>query len=503
MMVMAAEIALRLHNLRVNFYTYDGVVKAIDGVDLDLRRGETLGLVGETGCGKSVTVQSIVRLIPEPPGKIESGDAYLHMPNSEWQRMLDLEKKFRRSLPALYGPEDGMQPLLDLGTLRALRRAIHKGRAQLTTLADQGNHLVQNAVKNAGAATAPPERVAEIRRQARSALPVLNDLIHLKEQYDVIWRGPKALRNIRGNRIAMIFQEPGAALNPVLSVVKQVGEIFVIHSHDDVCDAALQNLRTAGKQREKTGRRFTLPIYGIQERFLSYYRRKPESRLLRVANKIPLLRRWRRWLTEEVRRRALRMLRLVRIPNPEEVLDQYPHELSGGMQQRVLIAMALAANPEILIADEPTTALDVTIQAQILKLMQALKEQYESSIIFITHDLAVIAQVCDRVSVMYAGTICEVGEVWEIFKEPMHPYTQGLVRAVPRPDADVTRLEEIHGTVPNLIFPPSGCRFHPRCPFAKDYCKDVKPTLMEVGDGHNVACHIYGPEGHLWESRDE
>lgn len=503
-----ADIALRIRNLRVNFYTYDGVVKAIDGVNLELRKGETLGLVGETGCGKSVTVQSIVRLIPEPPGRVEAGEALLDMPDSEWQRMRQLEEKLSKYFPLIYGREVSSEAL-DPDQLHTLQRSMLRWRE--SAVAEARRVLPEPPKKKVGnggvqAVEGIPlsvDQAAGMRRESDSILPIVNELLHLKEKYDILWQGQEKLRQIRGNRIAMIFQEPGAALNPVLSVQRQVGETFLIHRHHEVSDAALASLDETILRVQRDARRVLVPSYRLYRRFLTLYKRKPKSRVLALVNRIPVLRRWRKWLEAEVRREVVQILRKVRIPNPEKIVNQFPHELSGGMQQRVLIAMALAANPDILIADEPTTALDVTIQAQILRLMQILKEQFESSIIFITHDLAVIAQVCDRVSVMYAGTLCEVGDVRTIFKNPLHPYTQGLVRAVPRPDVDVSMLEEISGTVPNLIYPPSGCRFHPRCPFAKEYCKEVKPTLMEAGTGHSVACHIYGPEGHLWGSRNE
>ena len=497
------EIPLRIRNLKVNFYTYDGVVKAIDGVDLELKRGETLGLVGETGCGKSVTVQSIVRLIPEPPGKVESGEAFLDMPGSEWRRMLELEEELARYFPLLYGREDNPEPL-HLDQLRTLHKSMLRWRDATVTAAgrvrkegrtsitgNNGGQVVDTLSISSG-------RAAELRRQAPNILPIVDDLIQIKDEYDILWKGPEGLRQIRGNRIAVIFQEPAAALNPVLSVLRQVGETFLIHRHDEICEGALQDLDGAIMQAGEDARRLRVRAYRMHRRLLSLYKRKPGSKLVALVKIVPGLRRWRRWLDKEVRRRTTQILRKVRIPDPDEAVDQFPFELSGGMQQRVLIAMALANNPDILIADEPTTALDVTVQAQILKLMEQLKEEFESSIIFITHDLAVIAQICDRVSVMYAGTICEVGDVEEIFKNPLHPYTQGLMKAVPRPDEDLVKLEEIPGTVPNLIHPPSGCRFHPRCPFAKEYCKEVKPLLMNAEGGHPVACHIYGPEGHLW-----
>ncbi len=496
------DVALRVRNLRVNFYTYDGVVKAIDGVDIELRRGETLGLVGETGCGKSVTVQSIVRLIPEPPGRVEAGEVFLDMPDSEWRRVIELEKKLSKYYPVIYGRKESREPL-HLNKLRALSESLERWKeASLNSVARsfrEGKTAENGGAQAVQALSPSADRAAEMMRHAGDILPIVNEIVRIKQRYDVLWKGPKELQEIRGNRIAMIFQEPAAALNPVLSVQRQIGETFLIHRHREVCEATLQNLNEAILQGQRDARGLVVPWYRLQRKFLTIYLRKPGSWIVSLVNRIPGLRRWRKWLDSEVRDRVIEMLKKVRIPNPEKVVDQYPHELSGGMQQRVLIAMALSANPDILIADEPTTALDVTIQAQILRLIQTLKEQFHSSIIFITHDLAVIAQVCDRVSVMYAGTICEVGDARTIFKNPLHPYTQGLVKAVPRPDADMIRLEEIPGTVPNLIYPPPGCRFHPRCPFAKEYCSEVKPELLDVREGHSVACHIHGPMGHLWE----
>ncbi len=191
------------------------------------------------------------------------------------------------------------------------------------------------------------------------------------------------------------------------------------------------------------------------------------------------------------RLRAIEYLRFVRLPEPERVFKMYPFELSGGMRQRAMIAMALVRRPKVLLADEVTTALDVTVQAQILKLLKDLRDKIDSSIILITHDLGVVAETCDRVAVMYAGNIVEVADVFEMFQNPLHPYTKGLFAAVPKPDVTSTDLESIKGSVPNLIFPPSGCRFHPRCPFAFEKCPQVKPPLIEARPNHFVACHLY------------
>jgi len=192
---------------------------------------------------------------------------------------------------------------------------------------------------------------------------------------------------------------------------------------------------------------------------------------------------------KEVRKEAIKILREIEIADPERVIDMYPHELSGGMAQRVVIAMALACNPALLIADEPTTSLDVTIQAQVLDLIRRLKEKFSSSVIYITHDLGVIAELCERVAIMYAGSICEVANVFELFKNPLHPYTRGLLESIPHPDKP---FKSIKGVVPNLVDPPSGCRFHPRCQYATDICKRTKPKIIEIKKDHFLACHLHG-----------
>ena len=196
-------------------------------------------------------------------------------------------------------------------------------------------------------------------------------------------------------------------------------------------------------------------------------------------------------IKQEVQRRTIEMLRLVQMPYPEKIVKQYPHELSGGMRQRAIIAMALSCTPDLLIADEPTTSLDVTIQAQILSLIADLKKKIGSSILIITHDLGIVAETCDRVGVMYAGNIVEVADTKALFRKPLHPYTQGLLRAIPKLSEDSQRLEIIEGSVPNLIHPPSGCRFHPRCPFRMDICDKSFPQLIEVEPGHSVACYLH------------
>ncbi|MBU0685402.1 MAG: ABC transporter ATP-binding protein [Candidatus Thermoplasmatota archaeon] len=235
------------------------------------------------------------------------------------------------------------------------------------------------------------------------------------------------------------------------------------------------------------------------QKMLQFIVKKPESKEFFSA-KIPLLNRYRKDLYEEALKEAVRMLEVVRIPDPKGIARRYPFELSGGMQQRVMIAIALACNPKLLIADEPTTALDVTIQGQILKLMRDLKQAYGGSILLITHNLGVVAEMCDRVGVMYAGSMAEIGVSRDIFKKPLHPYTQGLMKAVPSIQMESERLYTIRGSVPNLIYPPSGCRFHPRCDYARKYCEKVKPDLIEIEPGHKVSCHMVAKaEGYVRE----
>ncbi|MGY8823913.1 MAG: ABC transporter ATP-binding protein [Candidatus Latescibacterota bacterium] len=313
---------LRVEDLRTYFHTRAGVAKAVDGVSFQLGAAETLGLVGESGCGKSVTALSIMRLISEPPGKIESGEILIN------------------------------------------------GR----------------------------------------------DLLALSNE---------EMCAIRGNEIAMIFQEPMTSLNPVLTCGRQIAE--AVELHQQVSSAEAHN-------------------------------------------------------------RAVEMLRLVGIAAPEQRANEYPHQLSGGMRQRVMIGMGLSCNPKMLIADEPTTALDVTVQAQIMELLARLQEELGMAILLITHDLGVVAETTDRAAVMYAGGIVESATTDALFANPRHPYTQGLIRSIPDLDLDQNRLEIIPGTVPDVRRLPIGCRFQSRCPLVEDHCREAAPPLVEIQDGHLAAC---------------
>lgn len=412
---------LIVKDLIVNFYTYEGTVKVLDGINFELKKGETLGIVGETGCGKSVTVQTILRLIPTPPAMTEKGEILF---------------------------------LMEYGS---------------------------------------PEHASFIEPRKKFV-----NLLRLTESQ---------MREIRGNRISMIFQEPMTALNPTISIGKHIEKSFLLHRKKDLYSGALkridieiERLRDYVRQDrkgikelvKKIAFKFKLMLY---ERYRKPYRdvlNAQESFLHKVMSKFPMLRRYKRWLEEEVKSRTIELLRKVKIPTPEEIINRYPHELSGGMRQRVLIAMAVACNPDILIADEPTTALDVTTQAEILRLINELKSNIGCSVIYITHDLGVISEICNRVAVMYAGVIVEIGSVEAILKEPLHPYTHGLMKTRLKLSEKREYLDAIPGTVPNLLDPPPGCRFHPRCHFATNICKEVKPGMTEIEKEHYVSCHLYG-----------
>jgi len=323
-----ADRLLELKGLKTHFFTDEGVVRAVDGINLYIDKGETLGVVGESGCGKTVTALSIMKLIPMPPGRIVEG------------------------------------------------QMIYEGR-------------------------------------------------------DLVTLPPSQMRKVRGKEISMVFQEPMTSLNPVFTIGEQIAEAIRLH--------------------EGLGRRAAMD-------------------------------------------KTVEMLKIVHMANPERRVKEYPHQLSGGMRQRVMIAMALSCNPKLLIADEPTTALDVTIQAQILDLLNELKAKLGMAVLLITHDMGVIAETAQRVMVMYAGKVVEEAPVRELFKEPLHPYTQGLLRSIPRIDLAATkkqRLEAIPGVVPSLLDLPPGCRFAPRCQFVKPMYTEKEPPLKEVKPGHKVACWLY------------
>ncbi len=323
---MTLDKLLEVKNLKTYFYSEEKVSKAVDGVSFHLKPQETLGIVGESGCGKSVSSLSILKLVPEPPGKIVEGEVFF------------------------------------------------EGR----------------------------------------------DLLKLPQ---------KKLREVRGKDIAMIFQEPMTSLNPVFTIEYQIAEVLLAHTS--------------------------------------------------MSKK-------------EAKEKVVELLDQVKIPSPRERAKDYPHQLSGGMRQRVVIAMSLACSPKVLIADEPTTALDVTIQAQILDLFLDLKEKFKMSVIMITHDLGVIAEMADRVAIMYAGKIVEEASVKELFKSPQHPYTIGLLKCIPKLGGEKKELTTISGSVPDPSEKPAGCSFHPRCPKVQPNCKTDEPKMIEVKSGQWTACHYPG-----------
>jgi len=376
---------IEIKDLYLNFYTYEGVVRALDRVSLKIKKGEILGLVGETGCGKSVTSLSTLKIVV-PPGKIEGGKIIFNV----------------------------------------------KGKS-----------------------------------------------------YNILELNEPTMTRVRGRYISMIFQEPRAALNPVYSVGDQIGEVFQIHRKEEIIKTVIEQIKADIKNASGFEKRKLKLYLSLYETMLQ----KPKSLKVRLALKIPILRRFQNRMKMEIRNRTIELLRLLRIPDPSRVVDMYPHELSGGMAQRCVIAMALVANPILLIADEPTTNLDVTVQAQILILIKELQKKLGSAILYVTHDLGVVAELCDRVAVMYAGNVVEIAEVTTLFESPLHPYTQGLLESIPRPGKPFT---SIPGVVPSLINPPTGCRFNDRCKYAMDICKNKKPELIDIGNGHYVACHLYG-----------
>jgi len=372
-------------DLVTNFYTYEGVVKALDKVSLTMDHGMTFGLVGESGCGKSVTVRSMMRIIQEP-GKVEGG-RILFYPNAD----------------------DNSQAI---------------------------------------------------------------DLLQQSESY---------MRSLRGESISMIFQEPGAALNPIMSVGDQVSESFLFHRQREMCNKISDDLNAADC-------RTVFPLKNALQALYRIAGQNPDAWLLKVICRIPILKRWDRRLRREALRRSIEIIEKLGIADAAEIVKRYPHNLSGGMKQRIVIAMALACNPILLIADEATSNLDVTIQAQILELLKQLKQKEISSVLLITHDLGIVAETCDRVGVMYAGNLCEVADIKDLFRSPKHPYTQALLSAVPRLSQEGA-LQSIEGSVPNLVTPPPGCRFHPRCRQAMAVCREKFPEMVEIQKNHQVACY--------------
>ncbi|MFT4784525.1 MAG: oligopeptide/dipeptide ABC transporter ATP-binding protein [Paracoccaceae bacterium] len=393
-----APVIAEVQDLRVQFGSKRGKVHAVDGVSFQILDGEMLGLVGETGCGKSVTGRSFLDLIPQPPAIIAGGKV-------------------------LFRPRVG---------------------SSCTQCGGDGCA----ACGGTGC-----------------------------ETVDLLKLAPEQMRAIRGARIAMIFQDPGKALNPTLAIGNQLAEVFMQHR-----SAAL--LEEAGIAPEDNG---------WQANALRRMAHDEDRWLDRRMRKWPPLSRGARRLSAAVAARVAAALAETQIPNPTRVMKAYPHELSGGMRQRVMIAQALACDPDLIIADEPTTALDVTIQARILELIKTLQRKRRTSVLYISHDLSLVRRVCDRVAVMYAGRIVEIGTVVQVFSNPQHPYTQGLLDAVPRAGTLRGQLASIPGSVPELVNPKPGCRFADRCPHVMPQCTSADPISSPVALGHQVACFLTHP----------
>jgi len=513
-------VVLDVQNLKTYFFTYDGIVRALDGVNLTFRRGETTGIVGETGCGKSVTAFSINRLIGEP-GRIVSGKVLFRGANLLWG--LDKEARFRRQrggrvkvigsfrrilaanerMSAVRGrgismifqePSQAMNPVFSVADQLGETLLLHRGPEIVNGLlaADRGTGLeptmMEGAPASSGhpllgggldaavdallakAAHASPDelRVATDEFAAALGVPSLSpELFYLLRP-----AGPRAESYRRGvlrclRRLHLSRAQRGylELQRRLMTHTNRLRDVYLKEMQTGKLQG-FQRRRIRARIRWERTKRFYFGIGGIKRRV-------------------------NRPLQEELFWRSVQLLEGVRIANPAMVAKSFPHELSGGMLQRVMIAMALCSEPEVLLADEPTTALDVTIQAQILELMHGLRERVGTAIALITHDLGVVAEVCDRVNVMYAGVIVESAPVTELYRRPLHPYTQGLLSAVPRMDRPEQELASIPGSVPNLITPPPGCRFHPRCPYAMPVCKERRPELLMQGEEHGVACFLY------------
>jgi len=498
-------VVMDVRNLVTYFYTYDGVVRALEGVSFKLRRGETLGLVGETGCGKSVTMFSITRLIPDPPGRVVSGKVLFRGADLLWglgqearfipvkgSNRVKVKRSFRRvkAAQARVGSVRGQGIAMIFQEPTQAMNPIFPVYDQLSEvlLEHRGEELIDGLMQATPdgpavrAAAEALERAVKVSDEAiRAASKALGEAVKLPTfGTQAFYMARQARTSGRGNlaqdvRKAATRLRLSGSQRAYLKTERELMKISREYRSVYISEMRRGELERANRGR-LSARRLRARIRGLPYRLPGIKRRA--SRPLR----------------DEAFWRTVQSLELVQIANPVQVARGYPHELSGGMLQRVMISMALACDPEILMADEPTTALDVTIQAQILELMNELRRRIGTAILLITHDLAVIAEVADRVAVMYAGQIVEMASVKSLYTRPLHPYTQGLLASIPRVDQPSKKLESIPGSVPNLIFPPTGCRYHPRCPHAMPICKEQRPPMTVEAPGHNVACFLYtGP----------
>ena len=500
-----SDVVLRVRDLKTYFFTYDGVVKALDGVNLRIRKGQTTGLVGETGCGKSVTAFSITRVIPDPPGRIIGGEVLFEGADLLWG--LDKEARFtpipktnrvkiRRSfhrirqaterMAAVRGrgiamifqePTQAMNPIFTISNQIGETLLLHRGTQIIDGLmaADPNGPEVPAAL-DALREAALRGKSGDVRRASDG----VGAAVHLPsfgaQAYAIARAAGREADEARSDIEAAMHQLRLSGLQRAYLAHRR-REMELVNRLDEVYMAEMREGESKGGARRSLKRRLAF------ERWSHFY-----------FNLWGIRSHAKRPLERETFWRSVQLLEGMSIANPVQVARGYPFELSGGMLQRVMIAMALSAEPKVLLADEPTTALDVTIQAQILELMRELRARAGTAILLITHDLAVIAEVADRVCVMYAGTIVEEGSVHEIFRRPLHPYTQGLLASIPRLDRPNQEFSSIPGSVPNLIFPPSGCRFHPRCPHAMPICSGERPPVTLEGEDHAVACYLYhGP----------
>jgi peptide/nickel transport system ATP-binding protein len=494
-------VVLDVRDLRTYFYTYDGVVKALDGVTLKLRRGETTGLVGETGCGKSVTAFSVTRLIADPPGRIVHGSVVFRGADLLWglegeakfrpvrgTPRVKVSRRFRRirraseRMEAVRGrgiamifqePTQAMNPVFSIANQVGEILFLHRGAEIVDEMlgarpdAPEVEPALQRLLAAIGARKRPEIRAAAEALGAAVRSPRLGT-----EAYYI---------GLAAVRPSTTRAELHRAIDRVR--LRPTQRAYLLHRRRLLAIRDEENRVHLEEMRERTSRPGAVGRLRL---------RRTSERLRHLHYRLWGVRGWvQRPLEQTLFWRVVRILESVQIANPPQVARGYPHELSGGMLQRVMIAMALSADPDILLADEPTTALDVTIQAQILELLGALRRRVGTAILLITHDLAVVAEVADRVCVMYAGQIVEQGPVRELFRRPLHPYTQGLLASVPRVDQPGKDLRTISGSVPNLIDPPTGCRFHPRCPHAMPVCRVDRPPMTDEGAGHTVACYLY------------
>lgn len=447
------EPVLKVRNLRTQFVTMSGLARVLDGISFEVMPGEVMGLVGETGSGKSVTALSVMNLIPETQGAVVEGDI----------------------------------TLMDYDLASTQKKAC---------------------------------TIKQTRRGYK-----------LKVQRKYVKENSRKMTNIRGKEVAMIFQEPMTTLNPILSIKRQFEDALFAHQtnnlaariiarreitkeqlneitehtvylkEQDYLDEFVKNNPGLSAIKEQVAyiverhdlnsfkkRLLIADLYGENRNVSGTLKRYSEKKF----KKPPL--RPSKEIREEAKRLMIELLTKMNIPDSEKVINQYPHELSGGMRQRVVIAIAISSSPKILIADEPTTALDVTIQAQILDVMKEMKRTVNTSVLFITHDLGVISEITDKITVMYAGSIVETGKSVDIFRDPKHPYTVGLLSSIPPFTGEKRRLKSIPGSVPSPMQEPEGCKFHSRCSFTTDVCSKKIPPMEDLGEGHKVACWLYTNE---------